>query len=209
MQKKNVKGFINAFEWYICYIVKRGYIHQNQNCRQLELRQFEELFRTYYADCVRFAYSYIENAAGAEDIVQQVFLKIWEKKEEIHIHSAPKSYLLTAVRNTAITFIRKATHSVEVDNVANLTGSSSIAIEARELENEINKAIKSLPEKCREVFLLSRQQQLTYKEIAATLGIAEKTVENQMGKALKILHQHLDKLLFLIVVANYFINSWG
>jgi RNA polymerase sigma-70 factor, ECF subfamily len=175
----------------------------------LELRQFEELFRTYYTDCVRFAYSYIENAAGAEDIVQQVFLKLWEKKEEIHIHTAPKSYLLTAVRNTAISAIRKTTASVGVDTAADITGSPSVTIETRQLEEEINKAVNSLPEKCREIFLLSRQQQLTYKEIAATLEIAEKTVENQMGKALKILHQHLDKLLFIIVATNYLYKAWG
>ncbi len=175
----------------------------------MELRQFEELFRTYYTDCVRFAYSYIENAAAAEDIVQQVFLRLWEKKEEIHIHTAPKSYLLTAVRNTAISAIRKKTPYAAMDNAPDTASAPSVAIEIRELEDEINKAVNRLPEKCREVFLLSRQQQLSYKEIAATLEIAEKTVENQMGKALKVLHQHLDKLFFLIVTANYFIKIWG
>jgi RNA polymerase sigma-70 factor, ECF subfamily len=175
----------------------------------LELRQFEELFRTYYTDCVRFAFSYMETAAGAEDVVQQVFLKLWEKKEEIHIHTAPKSYLLTAVRNTAISAIRKARPSLAVEHAADISGVTSVTIETRELEAKIVEVVKSLPEKCREVFVLSRQQQLSYKEIAATLGIAEKTVENQMGKALKILHQHLDKLLFLMVTTDYFMKAWG
>jgi RNA polymerase sigma-70 factor, ECF subfamily len=176
----------------------------------LELHQFEELFRTYYTDCVRFAYSYIDNLPAAEDIVQQVFLKIWEKRREIHIHTAPKSYLLTAVRNTAISHIRKKDPLILVENMTDANGAApQINMEARELESEINRAVDSLPEKCREVFLLSRQQKLTYKEIAYTLNIAEKTVENQMGKALKILHQYLDKLLIGVMFCNYFLLVWG
>lgn len=166
----------------------------------LELQSFESLFRENHAQCVAFATHYMGDSHAAEEVVQQVFLRLWEKRDSITITGPVKAYLFSAIRNTAISQWRKET--VRVDRETHYSTIRDTATEAtdqaRELERLYQQALDRLPERCREVFVLSRQQQMKYAEIAATLDISVKTVENHMGKALRILHQELKEYLPLL-----------
>ncbi len=134
----------------------------------------------------------VKDQSTAEDIVQEVFYELYRKKETLKIDSL-KAYLSRAVFNRSINYVKGRREIVEsnddtvVDRVE--TYDSQDQMEYNELENYINKIIDTLPEKCRLVFVLSRFEQLSYKEIAQRLDISVKTVENQMSKALKILRQ--------------------
>ncbi|WP_349316318.1 RNA polymerase sigma-70 factor [Chitinophaga sp. MM2321] len=166
----------------------------------LELQTFELLFRENHAQCIAFATHYTGDSHEAEEIVQQVFLRLWEKRDTITITGSVKAYLFSAIRNTAISQWRK--DSVRSDRETDYGTTRETATQAsdqvRELEGLYRQALERLPARCREVFVLSRQQNLKYTEIAATMNISVKTVENQMGKALRILHQELKEYLPLL-----------
>lgn len=166
----------------------------------LELQTFEEIFKENHAHCLAFATHYTGDAHEGEEIVQQVFLKLWEKRETIAITGQVRAYLFSAIRNTAISQWRKRSVRSEKETFFSTTQDMATPVqsEVRELEALYQQALLSLPERCREVFVLSRQQNLKYSEIAETMNISVKTVENQMGKALKILHQELKEYLPLL-----------
>ncbi len=168
----------------------------------LALQTFEELFRENHAHCLAFATHYTGDPHTAEEIVQQVFLRIWEKRDSIVISGPVKAYLFSAIRNTAISQWRKDTvrNDRETRYGAARETATHAADQVKELEMLYHQALERLPERCREVFLLSRHQHLKYSEIAETMNISVKTVENQMGKALKILHQELKEYLPLLAV---------
>ena len=162
---------------------------------------FEAIFKEYHAQCLAFAIHYTGDVHDGEEVVQQVFLKLWEKREQVDITGMVKSYLFAAIRNTAISNWRKDTVRSEKEQVAggfqlvpHITSSR-----AWELELLYQQALDKLPERCREVFILSRQQQLKYTEIAAVMNISVKTVENQMGKALKMMHNELKEYLSMFL----------
>ncbi len=152
----------------------------------------ELVFKKYYRDMCLSAIRVVKDQSTAEDIVQEVFYELYRKKETLKIDSL-KAYLSRAVFNRSINYVKGRREIVEsnddtvVDRVE--TYDSQDQMEYNELENYINKIIDTLPEKCRLVFVLSRFEQLSYKEIAQRLDISVKTVENQMSKALKILRQ--------------------
>ncbi|RAJ75038.1 RNA polymerase sigma-70 factor (ECF subfamily) [Chitinophaga dinghuensis] len=167
----------------------------------LALQSFEELFRENHAHCLAFATHYTGDSHEAEEIVQQVFLKLWEKRDTIVITGPVKAYLFSAIRNAAISQWRKAAVRSEKETAYGLSRESATqAADVRELEKLYHQALDRLPERCREVFILSRHQQMKYAEIAEAMNISVKTVENQMGKALKILHQELKEYLPLLII---------
>lgn len=151
----------------------------------------EQLFKKYYSDVCYAVYRIIPDVARSEDIAQDVFMEIWRKKETIEIKTSVKAYLKRAGVNKALNYIRankvkfEDDDSYEMQNLS--TGDSGSELEVQDLQAIVDKAIESLPPKCRMVFSLSRFEELSYKEIAAKLDISVKTVENQIGKALKIL----------------------
>ncbi|RFS22768.1 RNA polymerase sigma-70 factor [Chitinophaga silvatica] len=163
----------------------------------LELQTFEALFKENHAQCLAFANHYTGDPYISEEIVQQVFLRIWEKRDSITITGPVKAYLFSAIRNAAISQWRKDTVRTEKEQGYQQIKPMAVNAddETKELERLYRQALERLPERCREVFVLSRQQHLKYAEIAATMNISVKTVENQMGKALKILHEELKEYL--------------
>lgn len=167
----------------------------------LNRRTFEDIFREHHAACLAFAVHYTGDVHEAEEVVQQVFLRLWEKRETIDIMGATRSYLFAAIRNTSISNWRKQTVRQEKEQVAGDLRAADRQVQspAWELERLYQQALEVLPERCREVFILSRQQQLKYAEIADVMNISVKTVENQMGKALKIMHKELKEYLQVLL----------
>ncbi len=151
----------------------------------------EALFKKYYSDVCYAVYRIIPDVARSEDIAQEVFLEIWRKKDTLNIKTSVKAYLKRAGVNKALNYIRANKVKFEDDDSYEMQTLSirdhSSDIEAQDLQNIVDEAIESLPPKCRTVFSLSRFEELSYKEIAEKLDISVKTVENQIGKALKIL----------------------
>lgn len=170
----------------------------------------EIIFKTYYAPLVRFAKNILKNEAQAEDIVQEVFLKVWDKRNDINIMTSFKSYLYMAVRNhcfnTLKTNERKHWLNDDLENDHNFAINDTIAtIEAKQLNKKINEIINLLPEKCRITFQLSRFENMSYKEIAESMDVSVKTVENQIGKALSILRKSLLPYLSIYIFLWNFI----
>lgn len=167
----------------------------------LELHTFERIFKEHHSHCLAFATHYIGDPYEAEEVVQLVFSQLWEKRAGIAIQGSERSYLFSAIRNTAISQWRKQNVRSEKENSFGQMQDTQVhlSVQARELESKLETALEKLPERCREVFVLSRKQQLKYAEIATVMNISVKTVENQMGKALKILHQELKEYLNLFL----------
>ena len=171
---------------------------------RLEGRNFEQLFRDYFPPLMAFARKILVDEDDAREVVHLVFIKLWEKRNEVDLSTSLKSYLFTSVHNRSLNVIRdrKKFSSGEVPEVAG-EWDVSAQIESMELEGKIREVIDSLPEKCREIFEMNRFEGLKYGEIASKLDISIKTVENQMSKALKILREQLGKyptiLLWLLL----------
>ncbi|MDN3205263.1 RNA polymerase sigma-70 factor [Algoriphagus sediminis] len=168
-------------------------------------KALEMLFHEFYQPLCQYAYSFLQDREDAEEVVQNSFVKIWEKREEIDIQTSAKAYLYRMIRNSCLNEIQHQKVKSQHQELAKMDGpgmeqsSDSIAIHG-ELEEKIRQAMEKLPEQCRLIFKLSRFEDLKYKEIAVQLNISVKTVENQMGKALKIMRHELKEYLPLILL---------
>jgi RNA polymerase sigma-70 factor (ECF subfamily) len=175
---------------------------------QRDQTTFERLFKTYFKQLHAYAFTMLRDEADAEEMVQQVFFKLWERNETLSVSGAAGAYLYRAVHNESLNFIKhrkvKSSHQLHVAySMKNEVEHPAKKIIAGELEKKIHAALEELPEQCRSIFQLSRFEELKYREIAGKLGISVKTVENQMGKALKLLRLKLaDFLVFFILFFN-------
>lgn len=166
---------------------------------------FEMLFKTYYQSLCRYAATYLKDPDEAEEIVQAAFIGIWEKRASISIETSIKSYLYRTVRNSCLNELKheqvkqKYLASLLLEEEKTTVPADQEAIHV-ELEEKIRQAIGRLPEQCRLIFTMSRFEELKYQEIADQLNLSVKTVENQMGKALKLMRIHLKEYLPLIAV---------
>src|SRR5690606_14682911 len=168
------------------------------------------IFRTHYEPLCNYAFTFVADRDVAEEIVQGTFLYLWEKREAMEIHSSLKSYLYTSVRNRCLNEIKRRKvrqQQINREVLSSDASSESVSeeIAAWEVEERIQLAIEKLPEQCRMVFKLRRFEELKYAEIAEHLSISVKTVENHMGKALRIMREQLKEYLPLIilVLANW------
>jgi RNA polymerase sigma-70 factor (ECF subfamily) len=166
----------------------------------LDQDSFEKLFRSFFPPLMVFAKKILVDEDDAREVVQQVFISVWEKRQEIDLSTSLKTYLFTSVHNRSLNVIRDRKKFSSAD-VPDLTGEWDVSsvIESMELEERIMEVVSSLPEKCREVFKLNRFDGLKYSEIAEHLNISVKTVENQMSKALRILREKLSKYMTILV----------
>ena len=170
--------------------------------RQGNERVFEQVFRKHYASLCHYANSFLKDQDDAEEVVQNVFCTWWEKRVFLDINISLKSYLYRAVHNHCLNRIKHLKiqdtyrqHNAEVLEQTQVSATEHL--EHSDLENRLRKAIERLPEQCRLIFRLSRFEELKYAEIADQLGISVKTVENQIGKALKILRVQLADFLMI------------
>jgi RNA polymerase sigma-70 factor (ECF subfamily) len=161
-------------------------------------RALQEIFQAYYPKVCQTILRLVKEPATAEDLAQEVFFRFWQKREKIQINSSVEAYLRRMAVNEGLGYLRSRKYfPEEIENQTHLSSGSNAEEQYlhTELEANIHQAIDGLPPKCREVFQLSRFEELTYQEIANAMGISIKTVENQMGKALKILRGHLSRYL--------------
>lgn len=159
-------------------------------------KAFEAFFRRYRAGLVHFAAGYVKDHSDAEEIVHDMFVAVWQKRDHLQIDETLKSYMFTGVKNRCLNHIKKArlpqTDMPEDYSFTSVDANALQQIQAAETERKIHLLIDQLPTKCRQVFLLSRIEELSYKEIAELMDITPKTVENQIGLALKFLKQGMN-----------------
>ncbi|MCG8384997.1 MAG: RNA polymerase sigma-70 factor [Cytophagales bacterium] len=161
---------------------------------------FEKLYKRFYYILTHYAYRYMKCPELANDMVSEVFYKLWKKRDSISVTTSLQSYLFTAVRNRCLDQLRVENRVDKCDDsvLIDLDSSSSTPLQhaiAEELQQKIENAIEALPKDRRKVFRMSRDNGLKYKEIADTLGISIKTVETQMGRALKFLRGELTEYI--------------
>ena len=148
---------------------------------------FHRLFDRYYVVLCRFVHTLIEDEVSAEDVVQDIFVYIWERRHEIVITTSVRSYLFEACRHKALNHLRnnrRFTRFVPEEHEQDM-GREEMDIETEELYRLIEEAVMSLPEKCGKIYRMSREEDLSHKEIAEREGITVKTVEAHLHKALK------------------------
>lgn len=176
--------------------------------------EFESLFRENYSNLCSYANKFICDVDASEEVVQEVFFKLWNNRESIEISSSIQSYLFRAVRNSSLNLIKHINIREEYKahkerEIAHEEASYEDGIVATELENKIRESINQIPPERRKIFIMSRYDGLKYKEIAEKLSISVKTVENQMGKAIKYMRDNLaEYMTVLIIVIITFINKY-
>jgi RNA polymerase sigma-70 factor (family 1) len=157
---------------------------------------FEVIFETTYAVLCGISFRMTKSAETAEEIVDDVFCSFWKNRRKINITMSFTPYLIASVRNRSLDYLRKLKNekSSTLEVASGIASSETIAsdfLAYEELNNHIKAAIQSLPPQCRLIFTMSREQELTYKEISEKLGLSIKTVDTQMGRALKHIRKEL------------------
>jgi len=172
---------------------------------------FEKIFRSYYSFLCSYANKYLKDTDVAEEIVQELFFQIWQKKDSLQITTSVKSYLFRSVHNSCINHIRQKTIHRKHEEIIlseNIGSDAHDPDQHDEQGNEkiVRDAIDRLPTERRRIFIMSRFDELSYKEIAEKLRLSVKTVENQMGKALKFIRDELkDKIpLVILIIVEFF-----
>ena len=165
-----------------------------------QMGPFEDLFKQHYAFVCNVLYRYVGDKSKVEDLAQEIFIELWLKKDQILIHSSLGAYLRRMAVTRSLNYLRDSKkHNWENIDTLDLNLKDELSqqpeairlMEGDEMRIKLEEAIGKLPEKCRVIFMLSRFDELPYAEIARHLEISVKTVENQIGKALKYLRNAL------------------
>ena len=180
--------------------------------RKGEEKAFEYLFDRYYEGLLNYAGRIVRETELAHDLVQETFCKLYEDHASLNIHLSIKSYLYKSVYNSCLNEIK---HQKVVNNYADRelldfyfteivqAPEAELALQNEDIRKVLEEAINKLPERCREVFVLSKVEELSNKDIAEKLNISVKTVEVQMTKALSRLREELEWLLCIIFFVNF------
>jgi len=183
-----------------------------QDIKLADNSAFKELFYKYYTALHTYAIKFVNSSEIAEEIVHDLYTAIWNKKNEIKITTSVKSYLYTSIRNRCISQLRKKkVYFQRIDDDDEYFDESKIiipvsqenglsALIASELEDKLMVAIEKLPERCKEIFLLSRFKGLKQKEIAEEMNLSINTVEKQISRALQKLRNALKPYLPIITL---------
>lgn len=162
---------------------------------------FQRIYDKYVARLYASAYNLLRDQIASEEIVQELFIQLWIKRHELEIDNL-NSYLYMSVRNRVLMGLRKK--KLELDNAAleflESNYSSDTLIREKQMNQEIDQAIQELPDKCREIFILSRKEQLSNREIAELMNISVKTVENHITKALHKLRGSLKHYIWIVAI---------
>jgi RNA polymerase sigma-70 factor (ECF subfamily) len=167
---------------------------------------FELLFKTHFKGLTVFAIRYVKDVDVAKELVQDAFVSLWEKRDNIDTSKSVKSYLTTIIYNKCLNHLRdhhKFNRNLLIaeqllEHPDEQKPDDELA--SNELEVKINAVLNSLPDKCQEVFILSRYENLKYQEISKKLDISTKTVEAQISKALKIFREQLKDYIGILLL---------
>lgn len=183
--------------------------------RRGDILAFEKLFKTHYRNLCLFAEYYVREKAMAEEVVDNFFLKFWEKRKAVDIRDSVKSYLYKSIYNQSMKYLEHlkvmkkyedyARKILEQRELMSTSDNYPLAnLISKETEHDIEKAINKLPEKCREIFCLCRFENLSYEDVAARLNISLNTVRTQMSRALTKLRESLKDYLpmFLMLLCS-------
>ncbi len=167
-------------------------------------RIIEDAFKAHFKGLHSYANAIIKDELMAEEMVQNVFYKLWKNKDALTITESTASYLYRSVYNESLNYlkhlkVKKTFQAHAVRTMENINNAAE-KLKLKELEVKLEQALKELPEQCRTIFQMSRFEELKYMEIAGKLGISVKTVENQMGKALKLLRLKLVDFLPILIM---------
>lgn len=167
-----------------------------QRLRAGHAEGFEELYELFFSSLSVYAYKIVADAEVAKEIVQELFIYMWDQKQEINIRISLRSYLFQSVHNRCLNYVKYLAAEERRKEKYSLTIPSEMyhdQLESLEFEKEVFDFIETMPEQCRKIFKLCRFEQKTYAETAQILGLSVKTVEVQMGKALKLLREKFQK----------------
>jgi len=168
-----------------------------------DMLAFDQIYEMYSHKLFSFVFKILKNEAEVDDIVQEVFVKIWESRDKLEDYKLLNAYIFTIAYNNSIDLIRKRISNNKylehLKNSASINFTSNIVsqIEFNELSNQVEKLIAKIPDRQKQVYLLHREEGLTYPEIAEQMGISKNTVENHMAKALKYIRQNVDNSLLI------------
>lgn len=164
--------------------------------KQDDRKAFEELYKRYWSYLLDYAYKSLQSRQKAEDIVQEIFISLYQRRHSIELLVSLKAYLSKALKFKVLNEIRsqivRVTYEKNVFFSANCKNDFAEELEAKELQQKLYKRIQQLPDKCKQTFLFSREENLSYKDISGGLGISVSTVEKHISKALKILKGNLN-----------------
>lgn len=175
--------------------------------RQGDVVAFQDLYKQYYVFLCHIAEHIVRNRSDAEEIVSDVFVKLWVIREKTEITTSIKAYLIRAVHNTALNYIEKLkSENILTDGISKadleiLAWDSDYPLGqlyTKEITEILHQGINTLPERCRQIFLLSRNEDMKYADIAIKLGISVNSVKTQMKIALSRLHENLKDYLIIL-----------
>ncbi len=175
-----------------------------------DIDSFKYFFDKYYNDLCNFVNIYLHDKVLSEEIVQDIFVYIWGNKEKLNISTSVKAYLYSASKLKSLNYLRDSKNQKRIiDHLGKITTHDTVELndsfaDTDDFRKILDTAIEQLPDKCREIFLLSKKEELSNKEIADRLGVSLKTVENQMTIALKKLRECLlpyrDKIFLFFLL---------
>ncbi len=179
-----------------------------QKVKEGNQKSYELIFRKYYKPLISYSLKYVPDVGIAEDILQDVFCYLWEKRSKIDTSKSFKSYLFTSVHNSCIDYLKKLQHKKKYSDYAAIrlleaeynAPDASKKMDFKELEDQINKTILLLPPQCQNVFKLSRISGLKNHEIAEKLNISIKAVEKHISKALTLMVEYLKEYITLFFI---------
>jgi len=171
---------------------------------------FEKIFRIYHKQLYFFCYSFLNQKEDAENITQDVFVKLWIKRATLDCEKSFTGFLFTMTKNLALNYIRKTIHQqIFVSQLLNNKPENCCQTEKQVSFNEtksiLDNLINRLPTKRKEIFILSREKGLSHKEISKRLGVSAHTVESQMSKALKFIRNGLKDFTLAFLLLLFFI----
>ncbi len=174
---------------------------------------FSNIFSAYHKDLVLFAMRYTKDLNNAEEIVQDIFVRLWEDRESVNVNISIKSYLLKSIQNKFIDWyrhnkIKKAHYDFVLADTLKYESDTDGYLLYNELQEQIDSTLSELPEEVSSAFRMNRYKGLKYSEIADLLGVSVRTVEVRIGRALHLLRNHLKDYLpdILVILSLFYIN---
>lgn len=179
--------------------------------RQKEYSAFESLFRKYYKQLCQYAYGMLKNQEQSEDAVQDVFIYLWENRDNLDFHSSVRSYLFTCVRNRALRLLQQKSqeqrHDLRLTEFTEYLMNTEYTWEEEQEIEKIKEVMQELPQQCLKVFLMSSLEGKSYQNIADEMAISINTVKTHVKKAYRIIREKIQADMRLILYVFYFFEK--